>query len=194
MPNCCFCARRPAELTGEHVWSDWINKFLGPSLYEFTEKKLGKVTRRYKKKYLNLKIPVVCSPCNSGWMSVLENKSFKPVLKHMIVSNAPRSILPEGIHSLAKLAFKHSVIANHSGLEMGAFFTATERRTFAKSRRIPSGVYVWLGCLDTIEPFVGEFISTYGKTPPKTIYGMKLHTFTFGIGYFILPGSLYAIH
>jgi hypothetical protein len=120
-------------------------------------------------------------------MSQLENRKAKPVLKDMILNDSPRSILPEGIKAIAAFAFKGAVIANHMGLHQGPFFTATQRRRFAKTLDIPTGVFMWLANRKSSpEAVAGTWKSLYGKTPRSTINGFQLHIFTFGAGHFVI--------
>jgi hypothetical protein len=63
MQRCAFC-NRTAKLTGEHVWSDWLNSIFPPSTY-----------------FYRLKAKIVCRACNNGWMSNLESQHAKLYVK-----------------------------------------------------------------------------------------------------------------
>jgi hypothetical protein len=69
---CAFCPQGAVELGGEHVWDNWLNKAL-PKLHYRTLKiySLDSAPIVGEADSLNEKLPVVCSDCNNGWMSVL---------------------------------------------------------------------------------------------------------------------------
>ena len=95
---CIFCqAIAPgAEITQEHVWSDWVNDVLtrdvvGTGL-RITRTLIGPGERREQrdwptKKPASVKVGAVCNTCNSGWMSDLEGIVI-PLLKPAILGEA----------------------------------------------------------------------------------------------------------
>src|SRR4051794_20007268 len=87
MPRTCiFCGGRPT--TNEHVWSDWLRRFVGKppaSHHQQTLEHEGQaaVVREFQLPPFDLKARVVCEPCNSGWMSQFDNEA-KDILLPML--------------------------------------------------------------------------------------------------------------
>src|SRR5258708_12778933 len=137
--KCAYCANDASEMrSGEHICSAWIGKLFGPQEYNWTRSSLrtGKV-RRWKKKAADEKIrDVVCSDCNSGWMSELENEA-KPALTNIIRDGFPQCLLPRGIMLLAAFAFNKAVVANHSNLNRDPFFTLPAPEKFPSPLQVP---------------------------------------------------------
>src|SRR4051812_3925000 len=110
MPECAFCPNTPESLTGEHVWSDWINRILRAKGCEITYRTGRGDYRKQKRKTLDRKIPVVCADCNNKWMSRLENEHAKPALSDLILQDKPIFLSPESLRSIALFAFKSMVV------------------------------------------------------------------------------------
>lgn len=80
-PDACpFCDS--TDLTDEHVWPDWYSKYLQARGATPT----GDGVRRGQ---IDIKVRV-CNPCNTRWMSVLENDN-SPLLKGMFRAGAGES-------------------------------------------------------------------------------------------------------
>lgn len=86
---CIFCGG--PGLTHEHVWADWLKKYVPKDMVEHSS--LFAVVHpthsepRRKKRSGDLqsrRLRVVCTKCNSGWMSKLQEKA-KPHLLPLIV-------------------------------------------------------------------------------------------------------------
>jgi hypothetical protein len=85
---CIFCGR--PGLTREHVWADWLKKYipkneinhtsfsatLHPTRSDFRRKKVAGDLR-------SRRLRVVCRSCNNGWMSRLQERA-KPLLLPLI--------------------------------------------------------------------------------------------------------------
>lgn len=182
MARCAFC-HRVAKLSGEHIWSEWINSLLGSREYVFRRNaEDGSVIATWKNDELNWKANVVCEPCNNGWMSDLENDHAKPTLSGIILGRS-MSILPLGISSLSAVGFKTAVLTDHMRLGHPPFFLESVRSAFRKSLRVPSNVQMWIathvepkqrnGMLRSYYVNVGHgryghfqyFVVTYGLSP-----------------------------
>lgn len=74
---CAFCPAT-ANITGEHLWSDWASRVLGPRKYNLHREMPDGRVLRWATKGLNEKAPVVCGDCNNGWMSDIEGE-LKPL-------------------------------------------------------------------------------------------------------------------
>jgi hypothetical protein len=86
---CIFCGK--AGLTHEHVWADWLKKFIPKDMVEhdslFAIVHTTHSEPRRKKRAGDLRsrrLRVVCKSCNSGWMSRLQEKA-KPCLLPLVL-------------------------------------------------------------------------------------------------------------
>jgi hypothetical protein len=175
---CAFCADT-ANITGEHVWSDWISTALGPRRFTITRKEKDGQIKKWHPYELNQKARVVCNSCNSGWMSDLEN-AVKPVIQNMILHCRETILQPSEIAILAAYAFKCTVIADHMHDNRPPFFTSTERRIFARTLTIPIGVQMWLSSMAVQK---GLFKCGYITTPIGVSRGFEINHFTWGAGH-----------
>src|SRR6266568_2576585 len=115
---CAFC-QQEATMTGEHIWSDWVNRLLGQHKYITYRKDIYR-TNPIPETYsqwitngFNLRAKVVCKECNNGWMSDLENTHAKPVITRMVLSQEKLFLSEAERRSLAAFAFKVAVVADH---------------------------------------------------------------------------------
>ena len=177
--QCAFCSQI-ANLTGEHLWSDWIGKLLGTRKYTFTRIEPDGRELRWEGNELNLKAKVVCENCNSGWMSDLESAT-KPFLKDMILSCKETALHAKEIALLAAVTFKNTVVADHMHDNRGPFFTARERRDFRYTLIVPDGFQAWMG---SIPDQHGVFNSMDFKTKRSNAYSFHLNVFNYAIGHF----------
>lgn len=82
---CIFC-REPAN-SREHLLPDWLKKVLPAKEKVIHSRQVnGGTEQRWTRKPFEEKTKQVCSACNEGWMSTLENLS-KPILTPMITRN-----------------------------------------------------------------------------------------------------------
>jgi hypothetical protein len=66
--ECAFCPST-AKLSGEHIWSDWMN-----ALFPGKKKYLNIIERTiWSSNALDWKAKVISEPCNNGWMSNIES-------------------------------------------------------------------------------------------------------------------------
>ncbi len=179
--GCGFCPET-ANLTGEHLWSQWFGNKLGKRDYLITRKEVDGSVRQWHKKTLNEMANVVCGTCNNTWMSVLESKT-KLVTNKMVFDCSPSVLQAGDIAALAANAFKSAVVADLMHDNRPPFFTLFERRRFAKGLTIPAGVQMWLGSMATRR---GLFKSHYFTTPTGTSCGFELNVFTYGMGHLVI--------
>jgi hypothetical protein len=188
--KCAFCDNDASEMrSGEHICSAWIERLFGPQEYNWThtDRKTG-TNRSWKKKGADEKIrDVVCSECNNGWMSNLENLEAKPALTNIIRDGAPQCLLPRGILSLSLFAFKHTVVANHSNPNREPFFTRAARERFKNSLQIPPGVQMWIGAFQSVYANSGIFTSHHLEADPegRSLDDFELYIFTFAVGHLV---------
>jgi hypothetical protein len=141
--ECAFCPNT-ANLTGEHLWSDWLNQLLpGKKRFNVRNEK-REIIKTWTSPKLNWKAKVVCASCNSGWMSELENKHAKPALSELIVGGRGISIDHGRAKSIAFFAFKNAVVFDYLTRGCNPFFERSERHEFRRSLTIPPSVGVFI--------------------------------------------------
>lgn len=153
MRTCLFCDR--TTLNREHVWPDWISKFLfgEPKRGRFTAHRTGTdrkpLGRPFKAPELNHKAKIVCYGCNSGWMNEVESAA-RPILKPMLRGRAVLLNIEEQFTIRAWIVLRGMVL-ERGGTAPGArrFYTQDERRTFADieyegSLEPLDGTYLWV--------------------------------------------------
>src|SRR4051812_37531604 len=141
--KCCWCPR-PAD-SGEHIWSDWMNRVFNIDRYRFRRMAPdGTTLQTYPKSQLDLKARVICTPCNGGWSSDLENDHAKPALTPLLESFEPITLTPEEVFSIAAFAFKTAVVADAMTDERKPFFARAERDAFRRRLEIPPGIQIWI--------------------------------------------------
>jgi hypothetical protein len=171
------------EKGGEHLWSDWISKIL-PFRYKVLRVNEEGKPHQFIRRSLDMKAPVVCEPCNSRWMSVLENNHAKPAMKDLILNDKLTSLSPDRLKSIANFAFKSAVIADHMSVPpRRPFFTTAARHSFASTLKIPGGVQMWISSFR--EGGHGIFRAMYHESPANTARRFELYVLTFGAGYLL---------
>lgn len=170
-------------MTGEHVWSDWLNREEAKG-YTFRRKTSGEVVlKEWKSQSINLRVRLVCKDCNSTWMSDLE-AAMEQSLGRAIRHAEPVSLDAERILSIARFAFAKSVVADHMRARGKPFFSPSARQRFSVNQRIPDGVEIWIAGFKSREHLSrGIFKSVYNKI---SVLNLNLYVFTYGAGYLVL--------
>jgi hypothetical protein len=181
---CAFC-QREATLTGEHIWSDWMDRLVRAEHY-----KIGRLVKHFPKAEwitpnLNLKANVVCETCNNGWMSDLENEKAKPTILPMIRADGAFCFTKSGLDSLSVFAFKTALVADYMSTLKKRFFMPSVRHRFSRNLQIPPTVQVWLAWLRTTR-IIGACNLSYDKVRGGRLNGLKLYTLTYAFGPIIL--------
>ncbi|MGA7854921.1 MAG: hypothetical protein WCA15_16470 [Candidatus Acidiferrales bacterium] len=134
---------------------------------------------------INLKVKVVCAPCNNRWMSRLENDFAKPAMTDLILGNRIGEISKRRAHGLSLFAFKTAVIGNRSLPETEWFFDRSERHTFKNSLTIPSNVSMYI--FGVADSFHGMFLSRNVSYPDLSL---NICTFCIGhLGFQVVSGK-----
>jgi hypothetical protein len=177
---CAFCFSR-ANITGEHLWSDWAARLFPPRIYQFTRKTRDGAIIQWDKGAINEKSKVVCGTCNSGWMSELENKT-KQIASAMVKDGTATTLDDIDVATIAAFGFLKSVIADHMQ-ERELFYSVAQRHTFRRTLLIPEGVQMWLARTPI---WRGIFKSTTVSLPLGAPDRFEFNTFTYGIGHFVI--------
>jgi hypothetical protein len=79
---CAFCTETAVEKGGEHIWDDWISRAQPKkSLYRARKRyAIDSPTIEYDTAHIDEKLPVVCEPCNSGWMPSRRKRRYATLL------------------------------------------------------------------------------------------------------------------
>ena len=184
---CLFC-QQYRTLTGEHTFSDWINR-LYPAMrgYTFTQTSPDGDTQQWKSKYINQKLRLPCEECNNGWMSSVESAA-RDILKDMVNYRGGSISIPvERIAALAAFTFLKAVVLDHAPMvakDKSPFFAPSIREKFLHTRELPNGVYMWLAaCHSRQAAHTGLLRTVYHK---QRMLGFKDFIFTLAFGWVVL--------
>ncbi len=182
MRQCAFCPST-ASLTGEHLRSDWVNKLLEGRTHHYviSQRSYGIEPSQWRDKQLNLKANVVCSACNSGWMSQLDNEA-KFALQDIVLRDSSVCILPQGLSAIAAFTMKCGFVADYLTRHREPFFNHKTRQEFARSRRPTDGAHMWLGRIrQPREKKSGIYKTRYGIRRETDAPTLDNYVFTFSI-------------
>src|SRR5262245_42752099 len=154
--RCIFCDQ--PRLTKEHLWPDWLKRFLprkATDHYHTTGRSTNvgdKVfahapdLKRQTGDIRSRKLKVVCGPCNNGWMSRLQ-EAVKPNLVPLL--RGTWSELSAGdCEAISAWAVMFTMIVERLDLSTAAV-TAAERAAFYRDQRPPANWMIWAGhCKD----------------------------------------------
>src|SRR5215831_10201446 len=175
---CAFC-QQTANLTGEHLFAEWVDKLLTKSTshYVFTDiDPKDSSVRRFGGRHLDRTFKCVCKNCNNGWMSDIDNEA-RDVLKDVILYRARVSFLASGIRSIAKFTMKNALVADY--MHHTPFFSERQRKQFKENRELLPGTHAWFGGVVTgRRKKTGLYKLSYGEPPSETRHGAKLCVFT----------------
>jgi hypothetical protein len=122
MPReCAFCPAT-AKMSGEHIWSDWMNGLLPGKKRFISKDKDGKVIFQRIAKELDWTAKVVCKPCNETWMSKIEGDHAKPSMEDLITGKLDIPIMQSRANSIALFGFKTAVVLDHLRRDPEPFF------------------------------------------------------------------------
>jgi hypothetical protein len=188
MPKKCAFCTRPAD-SREHIFSDWMLDMLPPGeRYIFNERnvKTGEYIR-YGGRKVKLTAKVVCTHCNNGWMSDMENLSAKPAMTNLLMGEYIAILDAKALTSIATFAFKTLVIANHKDLRTTPFFPSAERNRFRCDLVIPNGVQVWMATRQVIPgKYYGFWKSLKGASDQPSRYGFSNYACTWNFQNLVL--------
>jgi hypothetical protein len=183
--QCAFCPET-ANMSGEHLWSEWM-KELSPGKKRFAIKDENrKVIKSWVKPELDWTANVVCETCNNGWMSDIENNHAKPSMSELIAGKLDIPINQERANSIALFGFKTAVILDHiqNKPKPEPFFEESSRYEFKKSRTIPHNVGMWLTKFAT--PGRGEINTLYNKGSVSAGIDFTTYVCTYAIEYLVI--------
>lgn len=186
MRECGFCLREATQLTGEHIFSDWMNKIFTEGWKRRFTLPDGRVFN-YGAADLNWKVKVVCGPCNSGWMSDIETDHAEPALTPLIVGKVGVPISEEWARSLAIFAFKTAAVIDLMPVRQKKsppFFSHSIRSAFRDNLAIPPRVWMWMCPYIPAHIRADIFTSSYYVDVPD-VGRMEFYICTYAIGHFV---------
>lgn len=177
MRRCLFCDN--SANTREHAWPRWILEAFKPPVpfHRRSGKKLENRTNDYEPK-----IRMVCSACNRGWMSDLENRC-RGIIGAMM-SGASISLDKEAQFHLSRWAIKTSITLGCLVKEgKAACYTDEEREMLRFGTTLPAKSLVWMARYT--DPDLLVSIGT-AKTPAKDILDFDWCVANLAVGYLLL--------
>jgi hypothetical protein len=182
--RCAFCPADAVETGGEHIWDAWLNRALPETRYHARKQyTINSPVIQYDTDSLNEKLPVVCSKCNHGWMSVLSLK-VKDRFGRTMLDGEPFSLGARDAVILAAFTFMKAAVTNHLTVhEYEPFFTRAAREKFRTSLTVPPMVKMWFAAfqgkarISTRSNFNIASASTLGP-----LYGMEFGSFSYVAG------------
>jgi len=135
---CLFCPN-PVD-SAEHLWSDWILEDL--KLATSVRITIGKSESTWVDDP-EIKIKCVCSRCNNGWMSKLEEANQLQI--HAMINDDPCGLGKRDQNKLVFWAILKAMVVDSVNPNRSLFYTQDERIGLKNSSEIPSRTLVWLG-------------------------------------------------
>ncbi len=186
--NCAFCGPTGAPESGEDLFPLWLSRLYQRD-FRFTNFRIHSETRLGRKwqgpasQRINLKVPAVCRPCNTEWMSQIENLT-KPVLTPLIKQPAvARTLTNEQVTALILwMTVKAIVVDHHDVLTNNGkpFFSPQQKRRFRDDWIPPNRCTMWLARLTPVPGFGGNATADYTIWPRvKELKHLHAYALTF---------------
>jgi hypothetical protein len=141
MRACIFCGN--SADSREDAWPRWLtDRFQSNELIDVQAQRRGVPLKPWRHRRPELSVRCVCSSCNNGWMSDLENR-VKPLLEPML--DGKRTILDFAAQTtIAVWGMKVAMVLECIDASEGARFTGQERMRLRTLSVIPSRTSAWL--------------------------------------------------
>lgn len=181
--RCAFCPRDAVETGGEHIWDNWINKDLPPTRYRSRKHyTLDSPVIEADADTIDEQLPVVCTGCNTGWMSALSLK-VKERFSRAMLNGEPFSLGARDAAVLAAFTFMKAVVTNQCSQDHEPFFTRATRERFGASLTLPPLVKEWFAAYDgEARMSTKSNFSVFGRSSPGPLYGIEFGSFTYIVG------------
>ncbi len=152
MNECAFCGPTVEPMSPEDLFPSWLSRLLqGLGARNFrisTKPRSGAARLGGPAQRINVRLPVVCTPCNTQWMSQIENQ-VKPLLTQLILKpDEPKIFTDEQCTALIIWTTIKSIILDHADVAAtGAapFFTQAQRTKLRDDWLPPNRVEMWVG-------------------------------------------------
>ncbi len=181
MRECAFCSQ-PAKLTAEHITSEWMGKAF-PGRKAFRSMNHIGEQREWIEPGLDLKVKVVCEPCNTGWMSDIEDKYGKPDLLPLMMGYKDAKFSRKEARSLAIWSYLKAIVLDCAQRHREPFFSRRLRHAFHKDLFIPQNVGMWMAVyLPYRDRRRFDYRVSLYKGEPASGYELQLYMCSFGFG------------
>ena len=178
--ECAFCPN-PAT-TGEHLWSEWVSKLLGPKNRYNIRREMEDEVFHWKCVGLNETVPVLCVTCNNVWGGRLELQ-MKDVVAEMVRDATPKMLSKTDIETIARFALMKSFVAEYMRESGKLFYDRATRFSFRRDFTFPPGIQMWIGNT-TLEH--GIFKASYAQLPLNNPQRFELYIFTISCGHLVI--------
>jgi hypothetical protein len=145
---CIFCGS--PGLSREHVFADWLRNYVPRDLERHTQKHSivgprmevwAESTRKFSGDPRSRRVPVVCRPCNQGWMGKMQERA-KPYLLPLILGQSSK-LRPTGQSAVAAWATMAVMVAEHVDPRV-VTVPPPERTKFMNTLQPPKTWHIWL--------------------------------------------------
>lgn len=154
---CVFC-QQPNKITREDVFPKWLIEAITPLIDDVTISSSSQPTRTGKPEAV---VNVVCTQCNSGWMSRIQ-ADVKPFLLPMMLEPKVMQLTPEQCHKLSCWAFMTAILLNfgHPKSEQSPITPFVYHR-FYRDKVPPTNCFIFFG-------FYAGFDAAFGSRPGRS--------------------------
>jgi hypothetical protein len=179
MRKCLFCDRNADSR--EHVWPSWILKNLMSGHQMSVRGFIADRTVGWVGPRPELKAKFVCSDCNGGWMSDLEEQN-RPILGAMMRDIAT-PIDPLQQLNITSWVVKTSMVFEAlASKKHRPFYTAQDREHLRDGSALPNRTSIWLA-RHAGEPDIGSVGMAAWKDKPTESEGLYVYATTIVFGY-----------
>lgn len=183
--ECAFCPET-AKLSGEHLWSAWMEELIpGKKLFTSWNAR-GEIAWQRVAAGLDWTAKVVCKRCNETWMSDIESRHAKPAMADLILGETEVTISRSRAHSMAVFAFKAAVVLDHMQRKREPFFVRPTRDRFRESLALPPPPMFGIWIAGFLRRGHGEAIAAYGEGHLSPKNRVKVFVCTYSVGHLVL--------
>ena len=179
MRQCLFCDSEASS--GEDIWPLWLLRhFDAPRGVSVSLERGANLLPTWKRAKHGHKVRFICTACNNGWMSDLENRT-KPVLERLL-SDDPTVLELAHQATLARWAVKGAMVFEALREGQAFFYTAEDRSALKNDSVMPNRTVIWLAkCVDLPGIYVNA--SDHSDTPDHSTDGVRFYSTTMGFGH-----------
>lgn len=163
--NCIFCGRF-GPLTREDAIPTWLMKILSPAgLTWGTDAELQGNLRKAATGY-RLKLPILCSDCNTNWLGAIERRAKPLLMSWMAGVHTPLAIAEQRLLSL--WAVKTAMTVQQAQARTRRVIPLDQYAALYKAQtQPPPGFYVWVQA----QPPQWKGVNVYASRPVLTDNG-----------------------
>lgn len=192
--KCALCQQTDSPPNKEELMAKWVAREFPDHPWTIHSKTTG---RQFKSRHdFGLTTNKICTRCNNGWMSQLENKA-KPILTPMIHDTAT-TLDVNAQTDVAKWAMKTSVVFDIHSNRSPVFFTPDDCLRLFQAQALPDA---------DVAIFLARYVGTsreqmqmtesrrkFAPSDPKSHdpLGINTHTMTFAIKH--LAVQIFSLH